>query len=671
MTTNNHDLLEKQAEKRVSVSSDEICMHIESDDNLPDVEVCVPLPPAVRVTEERGIEWLRTNRNRIELESITGNTLIFHREGVDYMVPKQKGGVTQHVLSDLPIVPLAIIIPYDQPTDIRVRIQCLPPASSKPITVTVSMLALTDPARHGEELSQIVRMGFPLAQPRAAKYTLAQAIREATIKLVNDGRLPKETGAVGCGWHFPWERPDGSAEDIFMNEPIHILPGCKDYIGNEPPIVSQHGSLEAWFAMVKQVITESPVTTIVMGAAAGSLLRGHEGVSVQSMGLHVWGFSSGGKTLAIKFANSMLGNPKAPGLLNSWDVSKPGLSALAAGTANHSFVCLDEVSTLFDSNKSPKDAVMSIFNDAPAVRAEKNKKRRAESNWNMTILSTGNQSLVEVADGTSQEEALRARVMEINVDEHPVWPWNDMERAASYEDVIMANHGHLYPVLIQRIKDDSARYIGFFKDYQSKVSKRASEVDGSNYIARRGRGWALNYAGLHLLQDVLDLDLSTAFELLDELVFSDIDKIEEEAQTRSIDVAGKINAYVCRHLKHCKINGFWATTEDDTDPEVQALRAKELSRKAEDNGIYIIVDQPTPMIEPGRITGRVYISKEAITSIRDEGISIPSVAAEARTAGMLYLPESEKARGALLIRVCRKPLQRAYVFDMIQPEAPF
>lgn len=670
MTTNNHDLPERQVEKRVSVSSDEICMHIESDDNLPDVEVCVPLPPAVAVREERGIEWLRRGEC-LEVGSMAGNQLIFHRKGVDYMVPKQKGGVTQHILSDLPIVPVAMIRPYDAPKDIRVRLQCLPPASTVPEEVTVSMAALTDPSGHRDELEPLISMGFPMTQLRSAKYTLVQAIRDAVTQLLEQGLLPRETGAVGCGWHFPWALPESATGDILTAEPIHILPGCRDYIGNDPAIVSQRGSFDAWFEMVKQVFLESPVTTVIMGAAAGSLLRGHEGVSVQSMGLHVWGFSSGGKTLALKFANSMLGHPKAPGLLNSWDVSKPGLAALASGTANHSFVGLDEVSTLFDSNKSPKDAVMSIFNDAPAVRAEKNKKRRAESNWNMTILSTGNQSLVAVADGTSQEEALSARVMEICVDEHPVWPWNDMDRAVAYEDVIMANHGHLYPVLIQRIKDDSARYIGFFKEYQSRVSKRASEVDGSNYIARRGRGWALNYAGLHLLQDVLDLDLSTAFELLDELVFSDIDKVEEEAQTRSIDVAGKINAYVCRHLKHCKINGFWATTEDDAEPEVQALRAKELSRKAEDNGVYIIVDQLAPMAEPGRITGRVYISKEAVTSIRDEGISIPSVAAEARTAGMLYLPESEKARGALLIRVCRKPLQRAYVFDMLQPEAPF
>lgn len=670
MTTDNHDLLEKQVEKRVSVSSDEICMYLDGGEDIPEVEVCVPLPPAVRACEERGIEWLRTNMESIEVGSMGGNQLIFHQKGVDYMVPKQKGGVTQHILSDLPIVPVAIIKPYDAPKDMRVRLQCLPPAGTIPVEVTVSMGALTDPASHRDELAPLVSMGFPMTQLRSAKYTLVQAIRDAALKLLEQGLLARETGAVACGWHFPWSVPEEATEEILTSEPIHILPGCKEYIGNDPSIVSQRGSYRKWRSLIKLVAKISPVTMLMMASAAGSLLRGWDGVNVQSMGLHIWGLTSAGKTLSMKFANSMIGHPLTPGLLNSWDVSKPGLSALAVGTANHSFICLDEVSTLFDSVKSPKDVVMSIFNDAPPVRSEKNRKRRAESNWNMTVLSTGNQSLVEVADGSTQNKALKARVMEIDLTQHPVWPWNNSDLAGKFEAIICKHYGHVYPRLIDSIKKDHSRYISLYKNYQSKVSERVSKIDGANYIARRARGWALCHAGLHILQDVLNIDLGNAIELLDKIVYDDIDTEEEEIQTRVVDVAGKLSAYINRHLKHCKINGFWATSDDDMSPEIQSLRAKELSRKAEENGVYIIVDQKEPMTEPGRITGRVFISKEATTALKDE-LQIHQLAITAREAGMLYLPESEKARGALLIRVCRGAIQRAYVFDAIQPEAPF
>lgn len=586
------------------------------------------------------------------------------------MVPKQKGGVTQHILSDLPIVPVAIIKPYDAPQDIRVRIQCLPPASTVPVEVTLPMGALTDPGSHRDDLAPLVNMGFPMTQLRSAKYTLVQAVRDAALALLEQGLLPRETGAVACGWHFPWSVPASATEEILTAEPIHILPGCKEYIGNDPAIVSQRGSYRKWRSLVKLVVKTSPVTALMMSAAAGSLLRGWDGVNVQSMGLHIWGLTSAGKTLAMKFANSMIGHPLTPGLLNSWDVSKPGLSALAVGTANHSFICLDEVSTLFDSVKSPKDVVMSIFNDAPPVRSEKNRKRRAESNWNMTVLSTGNQSLVEVAAGSTQDNALKARVMEIDLTQHPVWPWNDSDLAGKYEAVICKHYGHVYPLLVDSIKKDHPRYINLYKNYQAKVSERVSKIEGANYIARRARGWALCYAGMYILQDVLDIDFSKVVELLDKIVYDDIDTEEETIQTRVIDVAGKLSAYVNRHLKHCKINGFWATSDDEMSPEIQSLRAKELSRKAEENGVYIIVDQKEPMTEPGRITGRVFISKEATTSIKDE-LQIHQLAITAREAGMLYLPESEKARGALLIRVCRGAIQRAYVFDAVQPEAPF
>jgi hypothetical protein len=670
MTTDNHVLPERQVEKRVSVSADEICMCIEEDGDLPGIEICAPLPPAVKECCERGIEWLRTNMECIEVGSMGGNQLIFHQKGVDYMVPKQKGGVTQHILSDLPIVPVAIIKPYDAPQDMRVRLQCLPPASMTPVEVTVSMGALTDPASHRDELSPLVSMGFPMTQLRSAKYTLVQAIRDAALKLLEQGLLARETGAVACGWHFPWSVPEGATEDILTAEPIHILPGCKEYIGNDPAIVSQRGSYRKWRSLVKLVVKTSPVTAIMMSAAAGSLLRGWDGVNVQSMGLHLWGLTSAGKTLSMKFANSMLGHPLTPGLLNSWDVSKPGLSALAVGTANHSYICLDEVSTLFDSVKSPKDVVMSIFNDAPPVRSEKNRKRRAESNWNMTVLSTGNQSLVEVAAGSTQDHALKARVMEIDLTQYPVWPWNDSDLAGKYEAVICKHYGHVYPLLVDGIKKDHTRYIGLYKNYQAKVSERVSKIDGANYIARRARGWALCYAGMHILQDALGIDFSNAIELLDKIVYGDIDMAEQKIQTRATDVAGQLSAYVNRHLKHCKINGFWATSEDDMAPEVQALRAKELSRKADDNGVYIIVDQKDAMTEPGRITGRVFISKEATTALKDD-LQIHQLAIKAREAGMLYLPESEKARGALLIRVCRGAIQRAYVFDATQTEAPF
>jgi hypothetical protein len=228
----------------------------------------------------------------------------------------------------------------------------------------------------------------------------------------------------------------------------------------------------------------------------------------------------------------------------------------------------------------------------------------------------------------------------------------------------------VYPLLVDGIKKDHTRYIGLYKNYQAKVSERVSKIDGANYIARRARGWALCYAGMHILQDALGIDFSNAIELLDKIVYGDIDMAEQKIQTRATDVAGQLSAYVNRHLKHCKINGFWATSEDDMAPEVQALRAKELSRKADDNGVYIIVDQKDAMTEPGRITGRVFISKEATTALKDD-LQIHQLAIKAREAGMLYLPESEKARGALLIRVCRGAIQRAYVFDATQTEAPF
>lgn len=169
------------------------------------------------------------------------------------------------------------------------------------------------------------------------------------------------------------------------------------------------GSLESWRDEIGNLCRGNPILILAVSAAlAGPLL---DLVHAKSVGIHLVGDSSNGKTTALGVAASVWGGPE---FIRTWRATGNGLEGVAAALSDTAIV-LDEISEA--DGREIGATVYALGNGTGKARANRHGMARQPHRWRIAILSSGERTLAAHMSeaGNRPKTGLSARLLDIPV----------------------------------------------------------------------------------------------------------------------------------------------------------------------------------------------------------------------------------------------------------------
>ena len=289
------------------------------------------------------------------------------------------------------------------------------PVAPEPVVITRKMENVDD----GQEKLEITfrRNGRfkAIRIPRSAALNKTQLIRYADSGLpVNSGNAEdmvsylaayeaKNNGCIPCvrsidriGWvgkeFYPY-RVDGEME---LEADTATL---AQMIGG----LTQAGSEKEWLRAAETVRAGSISRAMLAGSFASPLLHW---LKHRVFLMHVWHDSRGGKTVTLKLALSIWGDPVK--LLTSYHATAVGLERSCAAMM-HLPLGLDELQALAEKRMTVESIVYSLGNGFGKLRGAKNGGLQKTLQWRNIILSTGEMPLIR----ENSMDGVGSRVLEL------------------------------------------------------------------------------------------------------------------------------------------------------------------------------------------------------------------------------------------------------------------
>lgn len=210
--------------------------------------------------------------------------------------------------------------------------------------------------------------------------TLAKAQKALDAYLTNHPTQDRAICVDQVGWHG----------DAYVLPDTTINSGKQSvvYQPDRPTevIYSQQGTLEQWRDhLCRPLAEQSRIVFAISSAFSGQLL---ELLGADSGGFHIVGGSSMGKSIGLKVAGSVWGNPDK--FIKRWRVTDNGLESVAS-THNDSFLGLDEISE--GDPKAVGNSAYMLANGQGKVRARAGGGNRPTTAWRLMFLSNGEKTL--------------------------------------------------------------------------------------------------------------------------------------------------------------------------------------------------------------------------------------------------------------------------------------
>ncbi|MCG7360827.1 DUF927 domain-containing protein [Roseomonas sp. ACRSG] len=284
----------------------------------------------------------------------------------------------------------------------------------------------------GELEAALVERGLRVAAEPAARMHLRRALGE-----VQAGS--RVTLVARSGWHAkPGEAPayvlpDGSvigttAEALVMQNPPEAA----------AQMVAEAGTLAEWRQEVAALAVGNDVAVLAMSAAfAGPLL---DALGEASGGLHLFGRSKTGKTLALRMALSVWGLPFKGGALRDWRSTANGLEG-AAEECGDGLLGLDEL-----HQADPREVASSAYmlaNESGKGRMRRDTSAARRRTWRTFILSTGELDLASMVAKAGQKLPAGAEVRLPSIPMPVTGLWPNRHRHATVDAFMTHLHAAL------------------------------------------------------------------------------------------------------------------------------------------------------------------------------------------------------------------------------------
>ncbi|MCK8787741.1 DUF927 domain-containing protein [Roseomonas sp. NAR14] len=238
----------------------------------------------------------------------------------------------------------------------------------------------------GELEAALVERGLRVSPDLAAR----QLLRRALGEVQSGSRVMLVTRA---GWHggvgeaTAYVLPDGTV----IGEAAEAL-ALRNTAEDAARRVATAGTLTAWQEQVAALAVGNPVATFCLAAAfVGPLLEiaGEDGG-----GVHLFGPSKRGKTVALKMASSVWGPPDKAGALRDWRATSNALEA-ACEEAADGLLTLDEIQQA--EARGVEDSIYVMGNGGGKGRLRADTTARKRRTWRTFFLSNGEIDVATVA----------------------------------------------------------------------------------------------------------------------------------------------------------------------------------------------------------------------------------------------------------------------------------
>ena len=214
------------------------------------------------------------------------------------------------------------------------------------------------------------------------------------------------------------ERTFGKDKDSIVYQPEH----------HAENVYTQKGTLEQWRSeLCKPLVEQTRIAFAVSVGFSGQLLDllGHKGAI-----FHIIGGSTMGKSIGMKVAGSIWGNPEK--FCDTWRSTDNGLEAKAV-SRNDCIICLDEISQ--GNPKAVAQSTYMLINGKAKTRAKASGGNRADPEWRLMGLSNGEKTLTTYLSeaGITANAGQLVRLIHIDADAG--------KGHRSFDSIVMGNSG--------------------------------------------------------------------------------------------------------------------------------------------------------------------------------------------------------------------------------------
>lgn len=249
----------------------------------------------------------------------------------------------------------------------------------------------------------LIKRGFP-QQPLYEEAEWEKLFKKLKVPVTKTGTIVEKFGFFNNSYFLP----DNSFIGPQETNTVYFHPKKSIF----RPQYSKNGSLDEWKEKVAASALHS--SRIMLGLCTG--LSGYVLKTVEIIengGFNLFGQSSIGKTTVLKIMISISG-PRSN--LQSWNQTDTGVEELANGHNDNS-IAFDELKTLDQDNKEAAKRLSSIvYRLCSGIEKNRAKNyKQDQSRWRISILSTGEHSLAELAEKGMMKRMVGEEVRVIDV----------------------------------------------------------------------------------------------------------------------------------------------------------------------------------------------------------------------------------------------------------------
>ncbi|HVN89191.1 MAG TPA: DUF927 domain-containing protein [Candidatus Binataceae bacterium] len=282
---------------------------------------------------------------------------------------------------------------------------------------------------------QLLSMGLHIGPGAKARNRLHEYIQTTTA-------AARARSVSRLGWHGGvFVLPDVVFGDAGQEQVIYQTAYATEHS------FRSRGTLSEWQKYVAIPCSgNSRLAFAVSCAFAAPLLCGTNG---ESVGYHLRGPSSLGKTTAMLVGGSVVGGGGLKGYMRQWRATANGLEGVATQCCD-SLLCLDEISQL--GSKEAGEVAYLLANGQGKSRARRDGSSKPAATWRIVFLSTGEISLADkVAEDGYQRATAGQQVRVIDI------PADAGKGVGIFENLHGAENGHQ---LALKLKGVTSRYYG-------------------------------------------------------------------------------------------------------------------------------------------------------------------------------------------------------------------
>lgn len=267
-------------------------------------------------------------------------------------------------------------------------------------------------------------------------------VTSSTCKIITEVFQQKEDEYIDAG---------GKVDEVFSVLGVKdvIVDGAvtKVFAGATNPYNNAHyighlnvvpaGNAAEWFEFIKEIIKNSVALMFVIAAGFASILLAvlKEYIDVDNFIIHLFGFSSSGKTTALYLATSIFGSPDVRcgnGLVSSWNGTKNALLRRLMNV-NGVMLGLDEFS--MSSERNVTSLVYTISEGKERERLSRDAKLLNCLSGTYIVMSTGECSIYSKTNGNL---GLTVRILEM---QDIAWT-ESAEQSENIKRFVKSNYGH-------------------------------------------------------------------------------------------------------------------------------------------------------------------------------------------------------------------------------------